>query len=55
METIENVLFDDGIPPPLLELDFENIPTKDWLKMKKFSVSLIHKFQKKNLDFQKKD
>ena len=33
METIENVLFDDGIPPPLLELDFENIPTKDYCEI----------------------
>ena len=33
METVENVLLGEGIPDLRLELDFENIPTKDYCEI----------------------
>ena len=45
METVENVLLDEGIQDLRLELDFENIPTKDYCEIVvlfKYCPSLVN-------------
>jgi len=45
MDTVENVLFDEDIQGILLELDFENIPTKDYCEIVilfKYCSSLVN-------------
>ena len=45
MDTVENVLFEESIPDLRLELDFKNIPTKDYCEIVglfKHSPSLVN-------------